>query len=1002
MLDGTGCRAGTEDGGDSWRRPGRTDTIQERMSEQGGRQSALLLMHKKWLGLAILLVACLLLQLLLNVWLLCAWVVLVLLGGWLGSQLVLSPTSLVHLDRFINLEPWPTQPASSVLLAREVEGTISNIIRDFVSCWYKTVSQEPEFVDEVQKAMRSMAVELQRRMEGVDRKTLARKVLLLCGSHLEVYMRAKKQAKCEKISCQQEEGIHSMWKTYCKFSEPHDALQSPTTEANYVRAIVDLLLHVLVPYPNLESRTGRYVVRELIMCNVLLPLIGKMSDPDWINCIIIEIVTKSSKKTFDVMEQPLNRQMPTSFHLPSQKEAVDEKLPTPKAVDLSNDVDSLQPKVEETNAPIDESVMKSNDQVDKSSESTSICSDHQRPDKLDLFYSCEEFEPESPHSAVRKYSNESLALSMTEELAADRLFPIELTNASDAAEDASSDELIIGESTLSYTDGTLPTFDLNLVSLGLEHAADEKDETLAKLSNTTSVLAHETIRILSRQHSFQEKDPISANDSTGNSLEVAPAGLLRTSSPVSVPTYSFEPICSPDTPVVIHNLRISGTITAKEHRGGGFHPYTLYTIKYETAVDTDNPGTLQQVAYHTVNRRYSEFLNLQTRLEEKTELRKLIKNVKGPKKLFPDLPFGNMDSDKVEARKSLLETFLKQLCAIPESAYSEEMQEFLALNTDARIAFVKKSFVSRIDKIVVGAIVDTLKTAFPRAEAQSPTEELGECEVEGKSQGDGKKATKSRLRFASSKIAPALNVGDIQAKITYCYNDNALSEGLCVAGMEDFILEQENLLGRRQLNLKGRVSKGDGEKENGSLDKRLQSSEPSSFNQQLNSEGSETVLADIALDLLCLLMKDHWSWLCTENMQKLIRLLCGTLVERWLEVQIVNLTSTQYWVVYLRLLQEAIWPGGALPKWPKPARTPEQKTQTQELALKCLMKMLPALIPEVLGEDGYEKSWQLVLESLQNPVINRHLVYCMWDLLLEFLIPETTSEEFQKSLLTFA
>lgn len=42
----------------------------------------------------------------------------------------------------------------------------------------------------------------------------------------------------------------------------------------------------------------------------------------------------------------------------------------------------------------------------------------------------------------------------------------------------------------------------------------------------------------------------------------------------------------------------------------------------------------------------------------------------------------------------------QQLCAISEIANSEEMQEFLALNTDARIAFVKKPFiVSRIDKV---------------------------------------------------------------------------------------------------------------------------------------------------------------------------------------------------------------------------------------------------------------------------------------------------------------
>lgn len=46
-------------------------------------------------------------------------------------------------------------------------------------------------------------------------------------------------------------------------------------------------------------------------------------------------------------------------------------------------------------------------------------------------------------------------------------------------------------------------------------------------------------------------------------------------------------------------------------------------------------------------------------------------------------------------------TLLQQLCAIPETANSEEMQEFLALNTDARIAFVKKPFiVSRIDKVL--------------------------------------------------------------------------------------------------------------------------------------------------------------------------------------------------------------------------------------------------------------------------------------------------------------
>lgn len=43
----------------------------------------------------------------------------------------------------------------------------------------------------------------------------------------------------------------------------------------------------------------------------------------------------------------------------------------------------------------------------------------------------------------------------------------------------------------------------------------------------------------------------------------------------------------------------------------------------QTCCETLSP--IQSVAYHMVNRRYSEFLNLQTRLEERNDLRKLIK-----------------------------------------------------------------------------------------------------------------------------------------------------------------------------------------------------------------------------------------------------------------------------------------------------------------------------------------------------------------------------------------
>lgn len=147
----------------------------------------------------------------------------------------------------------------------------------------------------------------------------------------------------------------------------------------------------------------------------------------------------------------------------------------------------------------------------------------------------------------------------------------------------------------------------------------------------------------------------------------------------------------------------------------------------------------------TEPRKYVQWFRLSCMNAKWMNLLFCFEDIKGPKKLFPDLPFGNMDSDRVEARKSLLESFLKvsicssgfahiltpniqpkvvrsgawdffwhicllqQLCAIPEIANSEEVQEFLALNTDARIAFVKKPFmVSRIDKVTAEPLCSAL------------------------------------------------------------------------------------------------------------------------------------------------------------------------------------------------------------------------------------------------------------------------------------------------------
>ncbi|XP_045048672.2 sorting nexin-19 isoform X2 [Desmodus rotundus] len=844
-----------------------------------------LLSSRKLMAVGVVLGWLLVIHFLVNVWLLCLLSAsLMVLGGWLSSNTIVGASGRLHLERFIPMAICPPDPEAERQLEQEINRTIQMIIRDFVSSWYRSVSQEPAFEEEMEAAMRGLAQELRRRMGMVDSHAFAQRVLTLCGCHLQSYIQAKEATagkQCGTVEPSQ------LWESYCRTTAPHPAVQSSSAEVTYTRGIVNLLLQGLVPKPHLETRTGRHVVVELITCNVILPLINKLSDPDWIHLVLAGIFSKNRNDTAVVKplcpaSDPEQPSVPTSLPLVVEVQSPPEvRAPSPAAAPVllnCSEPEGLlrsSPEVEEGHEAIEGDL----GGVPEERKLGNNSSHFLHPDIRGPLFLCEDAELESPLSELSK---ETIMLMTPGTFLSDRiqdaLCALEGSQALESKDSEGSEGIDGAETEEGPGTETETGLLVSMLNSCPEIQIDTADKEVEQDVTSLTPLLASPERTCPPRPSCLKKELTNGASSLDPSL---PQVLLSSSptGPLSSATFSFEPLSSPDGPVVIQNLRITGTITAREHSGTGFHPYTLYTVKYETVLDGENSSSLQQLAYHTVNRRYREFLNLQTRLEEKSDLRKFIKNVKGPKKLFPDLPFGNMDSDRVEARKSLLESFLKQLCAIPEIANSEEMQEFLALNTDARIAFVKKPFmVSRIDKMVVNAIVDTLKTAFPRSEPQSPTEELSEAETESKPQTEGKKASKSRLRFPSSKIAPALNMTEPHEKILYCLQEsNVESETLPMSAMESFIEKQTKLL---EMQPGEAPEKDPDHVPKGHVDDYLSDAAVPAQDVSNGDPRTETELADTALDLLLLLLTEQWRWLCTENMQRVLHLTFGTLIQR--------------------------------------------------------------------------------------------------------------------------
>lgn len=421
-------------------------------------------------------------------------------------------------------------------------------------------------------------------------------------------------------------GLESrLWAAYSRFATPHLATSDRALEVNYTRAVVDLLLHVLVPSPHLESRTGRFVVGELITCNVLLPFIAKLSDPDWLNGLIIQVCGSPAKA-----EDPPARDAPAvTPPAPPQEAKYDDRPRTSHVPPLCTDTEVTSPE------SAGHDVIHSEEEFCPPEEEFGTRG-HTSGSKSNLFYLENDWDPESPFVDCKQTPSDSLVGFGQEEA------PYGGPKERPATE---VDSLDLDEGCPSPGEASCPALLVN--SRAAESPPKPADREGGSPLGTPS-----RELLLSVEHS-----PL------GNLGELSEVSPLHSASPL--PPFSFDPLSSPDGPVIIQNLRITGTITAKEHRGTGSHPYTLYTIKvsvssaqrrcwwsrsrscsvgsqYETAMGCENPAGPQpglddtetvppaceqpsSVAYHTVNRRYSEFLNLQTRLEEKAELRKLLK-----------------------------------------------------------------------------------------------------------------------------------------------------------------------------------------------------------------------------------------------------------------------------------------------------------------------------------------------------------------------------------------
>ena len=194
----------------------------------------------------------------------------------------------------------PLAPGSPEVSAA-LNDIVTMIIRDFVTSWYKDLSSSPAFPIVVSSVVHASLQQLFSRASAIDISALVvKRILPRVTSHIEQFRHSEvalRGAGLERSLTQSEELDILLASRYAnKGGKLHAAVENLSTtftrqtEEMHLRQLVEKALPLILPPKESKSKAIRLVVREIITCTVLFPLVEMIVDPDFWNKTIDQVV----------------------------------------------------------------------------------------------------------------------------------------------------------------------------------------------------------------------------------------------------------------------------------------------------------------------------------------------------------------------------------------------------------------------------------------------------------------------------------------------------------------------------------------------------------------------------------------------------------------------------------------------------------------------------------------------------------------------------------------
>lgn len=195
-----------------------------------------------------------------------------------------------HLEQSRHYER-PVLYPPSFIISESIDDLLDMVLQDYVSSWYSRISSSPCFVHEIDKAIRVALMDIRERMGSKDLVELGvSRIVPLITRHLKDFYDAERAVKginLSRIMTDSEELDIAIARKY-RDGALHRAASLrfadlKIVQQEHIKEIVVRLIPTVLPKSMVRSRVVVVLVKEIISCALISPLMQILSDPDFWN-----------------------------------------------------------------------------------------------------------------------------------------------------------------------------------------------------------------------------------------------------------------------------------------------------------------------------------------------------------------------------------------------------------------------------------------------------------------------------------------------------------------------------------------------------------------------------------------------------------------------------------------------------------------------------------------------------------------------------------------------